>query len=397
MSINLKWMTVCVVVVQLAILALGGGRWSGFDIGLVLLLCASGWLLFWILNSKRNVTAAFETRDVNNCSPEMLYANAQMFIGSLHQEVSAQCADSQQENLQVQNILSDAIEKLIASFTKLENLTDEQKTLALGLIQGGQQNKSSDTVSFKHLFKEIEDVMKRLLDATIENNTQTGDLMISMDATQEQFRKVLGMLGEVRKIADQTNLLAINAAVEAARAGNAGKGFAVVAEEVRNLSIRSNRFSEQIDVSVQQISKAFEGVSGSIKTLAQRSDQLVEEERDHIGHAMDQARDFNGAVEQNAREISQRAEAVSQQVRQAVTSLQFQDMATQVIDTVSRRLGSLDGLMYDLKIKIDQTAMAETAVAQLENFFVESIDLVKASHHNPVSQKSMDEGDIELF
>ena len=397
MSINLKWMTVCVVVVQLAILALGVSRWSGFDIGLVLLLAASGWLLFWILSVKRNVTAAFESRDVDNFSPEMLYANAQTFIGSLHQEVSAQCADSQQENLQVQNILSDAIEKLIASFTKLENLTDEQKTLALGLIQGSHQENASDTVSFKHLFKEIEDVMKRLLDATIENNTQTSDLMISMDATQEQFRKVLGMLGEVRKIADQTNLLAINAAVEAARAGNAGKGFAVVAEEVRNLSIRSNRFSEQIDVSVQQISKAFEGVSGSIKTLAQRSDQLVEEERDHIGHAMGQARDFNGAVEQNAREISQRAEAVSQQVRQAVTSLQFQDMATQVIDTVSRRLGSLDGLMHDLKIKIDQPAMTEKAAVQLENFFVESIDLVKASHHNPVSQKSMDEGDIELF
>ncbi|EAT14638.1 methyl-accepting chemotaxis protein [Desulfuromonas acetoxidans] len=358
----------------------------------VFISAVSGWSLAY---SKKNCERSSSDGDIDNSHP--LLSETQVLLKSLQQEVSSQCQDGQQENSQVQTILSDAIEKLINSFTTLENLTQEQKTLALGIIHGDCRNDTTNADSFQQLFKQIEDVMQRLLDATIENNTQTRQLMTSMDITQGQFQKVLGMLGEVRKIADQTNLLAINAAVEAARAGNAGKGFAVVAEEVRNLSIRSNRFSEKIDTSVQQISKAFEDVTLSIKCLSERSDQLVQEEQDHIGHAMGRARNFNDVVERSARDISDRAESVSQQVRQAVTSLQFQDMATQVIDTVNKRLQSLDILVRDLNVKIEQTDGSENQIQQLERFLLESTDLVKASHHNPVSQKNMDEGDIELF
>ena len=336
---------------QLAILGLTLMQCDVIAVVLVVVMALSSWIVYWLAISTKITPSLVGQEEKQTPSEAQLIGETQMLLTSLQQEVSSQCQDGQSENLQVQNILSDAIEKLIASFTKLENLTDEQKTLALGIIQGGRQGDNGTSVSFQQMFKEIEDVMQRLLDATIENNTQTNKLMASMDATQEQFQKVLGMLGEVRKIADQTNLLAINAAVEAARAGVAGKGFAVVAEEVRNLSIRSNRFSEQIDTSVQQISNAFGEVTLSIKSLSQRSDQLVEEEKDHIGHAMSQAHEFNDAVERSARDISALAEDVSQQVRQAVTSLQFQDMATQVIGTVSKRLDSLDTLIRDLNNK----------------------------------------------
>ncbi len=396
MTVNVK-RGCLLALVQLAILGLTLMQCDVIAVVLVVVMALSSWIVYWLAISTKITPSLVGQEEKQTPSEAQLIGETQMLLTSLQQEVSSQCQDGQSENLQVQNILSDAIEKLIASFTKLENLTDEQKTLALGIIQGGRQGDNGTSVSFQQMFKEIEDVMQRLLDATIENNTQTNKLMASMDATQEQFQKVLGMLGEVRKIADQTNLLAINAAVEAARAGVAGKGFAVVAEEVRNLSIRSNRFSEQIDTSVQQISNAFGEVTLSIKSLSQRSDQLVEEEKDHIGHAMSQAHEFNDAVERSARDISALAEDVSQQVRQAVTSLQFQDMATQVIGTVSKRLDSLDTLIRDLNNKMDQTDHSGDGTQQLERFLLESTDLVKSSHHNPVSQKNMDEGDIELF
>jgi len=397
MAVNVKWGCLILALVQLVMLGLAVMQSDLIAVVLVVVTALSGWGLYWLSFSAEKTSATVVLDEHSTPSENLLISETKTLLTSLQQEVTAQCQDGQNENIQVQTILADAIEKLIASFTKLENLTDEQKTLALGIIQGGRQTDGGDSLSFQQMFKEIEDVMQRLLDATIENNSQTTELMTSMDATQEQFQKVLGMLGEVRKIADQTNLLAINAAVEAARAGAAGKGFAVVAEEVRNLSIRSNRFSEQIDASVQQISRAFGEVSLSIKSLSQRSDQLVEEERDHIGRAMTQAHDFNAVVERSARDISELAEAVSQQVRQAVTNLQFQDMATQVIGTVSKRLDSLDRLFADLNSPLDQSDSTENTTQRLEKFLLESTDLVKASHHNPVSQKNMDEGDIELF
>ena len=361
--------------------------------GLLIVSTLMGIVGCWLAN--RGIPEKDHTDSVPT---HMLPATQELFT-SLESEICGQCRDASNENRQVQDILADAIGKLITSFTELEQKTSEQKELALTLTNG-HDNQSSP--SFCTLFEQIEIVMQRLLDATIDNNSQTSQLVASMDRTQEQFQKVLGMLGEVRKIADQTNLLAINAAVEAARAGNAGKGFAVVAEEVRNLSIRSNRFSEQIDTSVQAISTALGHVGSSIRDLSEHSSQLVEEEQGHIKTTMAQAKRFNQKVEQSAAQISQVAETVSQQVRQAVTSLQFQDMATQVIDTITRRLGSMEQLILGLTQQTQQilrstdcNLVEQTQV--LETLFRQGAAMVRESHHNPVSQKSMDEGDIELF
>ncbi|MCD6527227.1 MAG: chemotaxis protein [Desulfuromonas sp.] len=320
----------------------------------------------------------------------------------LEQEVAGQCRDGCQENAQVQDILADAIAKLVNSFTELECQTARQLDLAVGIAAGKASGSSHDSHSFRELFASIEELMEKLLNATVDSSQQAGDLVEAMSKTQVQFQGVLGMLGEVKKIADQTNLLAINAAVEAARAGNAGRGFAVVAEEVRNLSIRSNRFSEQIDVSVQAISTALGGVESSIQDLASRSDQLVKEEKGQITKVMVEAQEFNGEVEQSAQQISQIAESVSQQVQRAVTSMQFQDMATQVIGTVSKRMESMEQLMRQLSsmpadIEDQPGSGYEKHLEALNAMLHGASELVRHSHHNPVSQKSMDEGDIELF
>nr|WP_320049349.1 methyl-accepting chemotaxis protein [uncultured Desulfuromonas sp.] len=361
--------------------------------GLLMVSTLIGILGCWLAKS-----GTPERGQIDSVPTQMLPATQELF-SSLESEICGQCRDASNENRQVQDILADAIGKLITSFTELEQKTSEQKELALTLTNGHDNRGST---SFRALFEQIEMVMQRLLDATIDNKSQTSQLVASMDRTQEQFQKVLGMLGEVRKIADQTNLLAINAAVEAARAGNAGKGFAVVAEEVRNLSIRSNRFSEQIDTSVQAISTALGHVGSSIRDLSEQSSQLVEEEQGHIKTTMEQAQRFNLTVEQSAAQISQVAETVSQQVRQAVTSLQFQDMSTQVIDTVTRRLESIEQLIHGLTQQTQQilrstesNLVEQTQV--IEAVFRQGAAMVRESHHNPVSQKSMDEGDIELF
>jgi methyl-accepting chemotaxis protein len=323
----------------------------------------------------------------------------------LNRELVDQYGNIQNENDQLRSILSNAIENLISSFTRLEKDASRQHEVAIELTGDKKESlseSSARSVSFATLFTTIDQVMKKLLDAAVTNQGDADLVAEQTRKTRHDFQQVLNLLGEVKKIADQTNLLAINAAVESARAGAAGRGFAVVAEEVRNLSIRSNRFSDEIDKTVRSISEALGGVESSVVSLAEKSGALVDEERQKISDLMLQAREYQNLVGSSAQEITTLSKSLSSSVGQAVTSLQFQDMSSQIIDTVNKRLDSSKSLLENL-VNLPEHAIHEPAQPQhshlhrLTGLLASAMELVQDYHHNPVSQKSMDEGEIELF
>lgn len=143
---------------------------------------------------------------------------------------------------------------------------------------------------------------------------------------------------EVRSIAAKTNLLAINASIEAARAGQAGRGFAVIADEVRKLSMLSSDIGARITQRMTDVSATM-GVT--LDAASRASDQ----DRDAINSASHVVEDVLGHVRELARESDRmRAQGghIRTDVESMLVSLQFQDRTRQILEVVDMDIARME-------------------------------------------------------
>jgi methyl-accepting chemotaxis protein len=209
----------------------------------------------------------------------------------------------------------------------------------------------------------------------------------------------------VEKIADQTNLLALNAAIESARAGEAGRGFAVVAAEVRKLSARSHSFSKEIWSCVNSVAASLKTAEESINSMASQDMSLAMESKSRMDDTMLKISAINQKTERAVSAMSGIAERVGDEVNACITSLQFQDMASQVLVHMDDRITLLEYLLTNLaELSLEQehsgTDLRTDCDQRLRHFkdaLAKAGHLIEKAGHNPVKQQSMAMGDVELF
>ena len=192
------------------------------------------------------------------------------------------------------------IEQVATAMNQMSSTAQEVARSAAAAVSSAH-SVNDETVSGRSLVQSQQGSIARLA-TEIDQSVQ----VINQLATDSQ--SISSVLEVIKSIAEQTNLLALNAAIEAARAGEQGRGFAVVADEVRTLARRTQRSTEEIE---QMISRLQSGVAAAVKAMgsshdmasgtvgqSERVQQALENILGAVGMIVDQNQQIAAAVEQ---------------------------------------------------------------------------------------------------
>lgn len=213
------------------------------------------------------------------------------------------------------------------------------------------------------------------------------ELLDNVRALANATSELKELADEVRSIAAKTNLLAINASIEAARAGQAGRGFAVIADEVRKLSMLSSDIGARI-------TQRMTDVSSTMGTTLDAASRASDQDRDAINAATNVVEDVLGHVRELARstdEMRAQGSNIRSDVESMLVSLQFQDRTRQIMEVVEMDIARLEQAVGE-----GQLPEPAAWLQELESHY--TMDDERLSHgSNTVASKASNSGDDITF
>jgi methyl-accepting chemotaxis protein len=261
--------------------------------------------------------------------------NSSVQLASAGEELSS-VAEESSRNLQRQN---DEIQQAASAVTEMSAAVDE---VARNAVSTAEESKDSS-----HLAQDGRNRVNQTVSSLKSMTEEFSHTAALISGLAEHSKEIGQVLDVIRAIAEQTNLLALNAAIEAARAGEAGRGFAVVADEVRALAHRTQVSTQEIE---QMISKVQGGTSAAVESMKGSVEQA--------GKTLTVAESAGSALEQIYRKVDQIGE------RNLVIASASEEQAA-VAREVDRNIVNISDLSTQSAAGANQTSAATYELARL--------------------------------
>jgi methyl-accepting chemotaxis protein len=264
---------------------------------------------------------------------------------------------------------SDEVSAATAQLRDISASVEEIAEQASGYAVQTEKRAQDGIVSVQRNIKEM--------DSTVEDVNRAAQEMTELKNAAQQ---IYNIIGTISTIAEQTNLLALNAAIEAARAGEAGRGFAVVADEVRGLAIRTTDSTGEISTIINELKVRMERTAGTMAAVV-----------DGVNGSQETARDTSQVIEQIAEGIS-----VSVEANNRISTVSRTQMEKIVL--LQEGLDRLFETFKENSAKVETTAtigddlyrVSESLKALLSRFIFEHDEVAEISPSNKRASPRLD-------
>jgi methyl-accepting chemotaxis protein len=237
-----------------------------------------------------------------------------------------------------------AITALTQSFSgiveRLDKTIDESQRHSNEQSTGATQ----DTAEAERCLTAVIEALRGIQDSRQALNEEIGNIVSHIAELQK-------MADDVRQLAFQTNMLSLNAAIEAAHAGEAGRGFAVVAQEVRVLSAASRDTGNKIDERVSAINQSLKSIAVRNQSVSEIDRGAVQASEQNIAAVLRRQRERLEDSARAAEGVRKDSVATRNDVEDSLVQLQFQDRVSQILTQLSATMRASDALTSDVQLE----------------------------------------------
>ena len=389
LQLTLMPLLASVVGAVLALVAGGGDRWSVLAAAVIALLGAAlSWRSRRLLAAWQQVVPAEAVDSMSANDPQV-----DEFVIGVEQAGTQLLPVWARQIETVRSQTEAAIVALSSQFAGIVSQLDEAIRIA-GQVAGesaGDQGVAAIFASSEQALLDVVETLRIVLDERVTLMRELNGLM-GFTAELDQ------MAHDVARVAAQTNLLALNAAIEAARAGEQGRGFAVVADEVRQLSQLSGTTGKRIGEKIKVINDAITSAFSTGEASSERDGRAVATAENTIREVLADFQLMADGMAEAGVQLRESSANLQSQAADAIVQLQFQDRSSQILSHVCTSIDAAADAFNEVSQQYaDDSVLRSPDVEALLEGLEQSYAMAEERHNHSGTQGDAANGGVTFF